>query len=235
MREIAIFLKLFEVKEIKIKTRYKEIIKKNYFPIYTFNIRNLGLNKKLFFYRFYLPIKLKLILFFRTGVFPVRFKSLLIKFTDIVTSKRSVFLVYKIRKDKLLNFCNFFLSKNIPKIFLENFSDLKYNYKKLYWPKKPKFIITTHGQYYDEIFKFYLARQKGRNCKLMINQHGSILENYNNTQNFHYYIDYQICDKILTWGNYNKFKCEPLFVNTVEEKKNRQKIKNNKILLVTYN
>jgi putative transferase (TIGR04331 family) len=235
MREIAFFLKLFEVKEIKIKINYKEIIKKSYTPINTFNTINLGLNKKLFFYRFYLPIRLKLNFFFRIGVFPIRLKSLLIKFTNIVTSKRSVFLVYKIKKDKFLNFCNFFLSKNIPKIFLENFNDLSYNYEKLNWPKKPKYIITTHGQYYDEIFKFYLAQQKSRNCKLMINQHGSILENYNNTQNLHYYIDYQICDKILTWVNYNKFKCEPLFVNTVDEKKNRQKFKNNKILLVTYN
>jgi putative transferase (TIGR04331 family) len=235
MREIAIFLKLFEVKEIKIKINYKEIIKKSYTPIYTLNTINLGLNKKLFFYRFYLPIRLKLIFFFRIGVFPIRLKSLLIKFTNIVTSKRSDFSVYKIKKDKFLNFCNFFLSKNIPKIFLENFNDLSYNYEKLNWPKKPKYIITTHGQYYDEIFKFYLAQQKSRNCKLMINQHGSILENYNNTQNIHYYIDYQICDKILTWANYNKFKCEPLFVNTVDEKKNRQKFKNNKILLVTYN
>ena len=58
-----------------------------------------------------------------------------------------------------------------PKIFLENFNSLEYELSKLSWPKKPKYILTSYP-YYEEVFKYYCAKNKMLGSKVIITQHG---------------------------------------------------------------
>ena len=69
-----------------------------------------------------------------------------------------------------------FIKENIaisfPKIFLENYKSLETIYSELNWVKNPKFIMTSYGHYYDEIFKIYCSKNKISNSKVFIFQHG---------------------------------------------------------------
>ena len=60
----------------------------------------------------------------------------------------------------------------LPKSFLENYLELEEHYKKNNWPNNPKYILTTYGQYYDEVFKIYCAKSITKGSKLLIFEHG---------------------------------------------------------------
>ena len=118
---------------------------------------------------------------------------------EISNSKpRNLFYKYKTSKDNFLNFANSFLIKNFPEIFLEKYSNLERIYRNILWPKNPNFIVTTHAQFYDEIFKIYTAKNVLRGSKFLIVQHGG---NYGIEKTFiSYDIEKRICDRFLTWG-----------------------------------
>ena len=119
----------------------------------------------------------------------------------------------------------------MPKIFLEDFLILKKTYKNLNWPKKPEYILSSYGQYYDEVFKFYCA-QKIDNTKFYILQHG-----YNNMfADKDFYsgnIDKKISTSFLTWGKNFKDNSKPFIFplkSHFEEKINPNK----KIIIIAY-
>ena len=117
-------------------------------------------------------------------------------------------------KSKKRNFSNFLISiikYNLPKIFLENFKDLENLYAKSKWPKNANHIITSYGQYYDELFKFYVANTvQNKIGKFYILQHGYgnifIKNDYYNV-----FLDRKISNLYLSWGNLKRKKNKPLF------------------------
>ena len=191
--------------------------------------------KKIFFYRFFIPLKIKLKLILNNLIIAFRIskeKKIIILKNE---NKRDGFYKYNKEKDKFLNFLNYFLIYNFPKIYLENFESLENQYTKVNWPKKPDYIVTTHGHYYDEVFKYYTARKQKKGSKFLVAQHGSggfyFDDNY-----FNVYHDNRISDRYLTWGwNKNK-KTYPLFLTTVQGKREKEFSfsPKKKILLILY-
>lgn len=149
-------------------------------------------------------------------------------------------LTFNLSKFKHKTFTNFLiysLKFNFPKIYLEKFSELEKIYSKSKWPQNINFIITSYGQYYDELFKLFVVNQKEKfkKTKYCMLQHGygNIFskDNYYNI-----YLDKKISDLYLTWGNLKTKNILPFFYtrlsgNPIESFKFR---KQNKILLLTY-
>ena len=135
-------------------------------------------------------------------------------------------------KNKLFQFLVKNLKYNLPKIFLENFPLLEKTYKKLNWPKNPEYIVTSYGQYYDEVFKIYCAH-KSKNSKIYILQHG--LNNiYADGDFYHGNLDKKISDKFLTWGNLKKDNSLPFIFPNHNKNIYKKRNKSKKILLIMY-
>ncbi|MGE3609161.1 MAG: LIC12162 family protein [Bacteriovoracaceae bacterium] len=85
----------------------------------------------------------------------------------------------------------------IPSSYLESYKNLKsqaFNY----FPSKVKNILTSNAIDYDDVFKIWVAFQKEKGSRLIINQHGGQygaafqlpLEDH----------EIKVCDQFLTWG-----------------------------------
>ena len=125
-------------------------------------------------------------------------------------------MISKKKRLTLKNFKNFLLSKlvdNIPKIFIENFEQLEKEYKKSKWPENPKYILTSYGHHYDELFKYFVAdkTQNYKKTNFFILQHGyaNIFLHYSSYYNFY---ESKISSGLITWGKKkNKKYLKPFF------------------------
>ena len=205
-------------------------------PVYK-SIKSFFNPKKFFFYKFQLPQKIKTKFFLKNYYFD--FKK--IKYLQIKKNKnkkknltREGFYKFKKTKDSFANFLNNFVEKNIPKIFLEDYHFLENSYLDLNWPKKPKYIFSSYGYFYDEIFKIYASKlREENNTKIILSQHGG---SYGMEENsFETFFETKIADRFLTWGWKNNKKHYPLFITSVENEKKIFKFNiKNKIILVLY-
>jgi len=141
---------------------------------------------------------------------------------------------------KKRDFENFLISTvkyNLPKIFLENFNDLEKIYLKSKWPKNAKYIITSYGLYYDELFKFYVSDEisKNKNIKLCILQHG-YANIFKSDDFYNVWLERKISDIFLSWGEAKRKKNTPFFYPRVSGSKikNYKFKKNKNILILTY-
>ena len=132
-----------------------------------------------------------------------------------------------------------FIKENIiitfPKIFLENYNSLEKVYSNLNWIKNPKYIMTSYGHYYDEIFKIYCSKNIINKSKIYIFQHGDGgIYDYDDFYNMGW--DKILCDKYFVWGknpkkNYHKFYFTKKYLNSkIKFKKNFY----DKILIIMY-
>ena len=192
--------------------------------------------KKFFFYKFQLPKKIK-IKFFLSKCYFI-FKK--IKYVQNLKNEnnkslRDEFYNFKNSDDDFINFLNKFLKNNFPRIFLEDYSRLENSYLKLNWPTKPKYIFTSYGFYYDEIFKIYASKLRENDyTKLIIGQHGGSSGMEDNS--LETFFETKISDRYLTWGWKENKKHYPLFATTVEDIKKKFFFnKKNKIILVLHN
>ncbi len=110
---------------------------------------------------------------------------------------------FKIRNntkdDDFTKFIKNIIMHNIPLSFLEEFKEIRKLNKRLNWKKNPKKIFTSSSNFYDDIFKIWLAEKKENGCKLFLGQHGSQFINKFCTVDFY---AQKTSDKILTWGNH---------------------------------
>ena len=199
-----------------------------------YNQINFYLSKnKIFFYKFDIPLNLKIKLLLSNFQFALKFKKKYLDEKIKNTKPRDSFYKYETSNDKFLNFANSFLTKNFPKIFLEEYQNLEETYKKILWPKNPNFIITSHAQYHDEIFKIYTAKKILNGSKYLIAQHGG---NFGIEKNaFNISMEMKVCDRFLTWGWKRDQKTHPLFLTTIHGKKtNKILFKKKKLMLVVY-
>ena len=111
---------------------------------------------------------------------------------------------------------------------------LENSYRDLNWPKKPKYIISSYGYFYDEIFKIYASKlREEKNTKLILSQHGG---SYGMEENsLETFFETKISDRFLTWGWKSNKKHYPLFITSVHNEKKIFKFnKTKKIILVLY-
>ncbi len=89
------------------------------------------------------------------------------------------------------------LKSNIPKIFLEGYSDLKIDISRKF-TKNPKAIFSTNAWYFNDSFKLLAAEMKKKGSKLFAVQHGGIegVGRYESEENHLI----EICDKYFMWG-----------------------------------
>jgi putative transferase (TIGR04331 family) len=191
--------------------------------------------KKYFFYKFYIPKRFRIKMMLKNLFINIKVGISKLSFSDIKIDRNN-FYNFKKGSDKFMNFINEILPENFPKSFLENYKQLEKSLNCLSWPKNIKYIFTTHGHYFDDLFKLYVAQQREIGSTFVIGQHGygGFLKN-NNFYSILY--DYMVCDKYVSWGGKKNKKTAPLFINTVYKKNYSNKIKfhpKNKILLELY-
>ena len=87
---------------------------------------------------------------------------------------------------------------HLPKIFLENFEDLKNFSAKSNLPQKPKKIMTSSALWYDSFFSYHVAKLSEHGTKIIYGQHGGAygITSYSWPE-LH---EKKIADKYLTWG-----------------------------------
>jgi len=244
--EIFKFIGNTKIRYIKTKKKinFKDIKSQSDIHSRYVDIKIFSLKDKIFIYRFNLTFNMKLKLMIKNLQFPYKgsFKSI----PKNNEKKRKEFYFYKKTNDEFLNFANYFVKKNLPKIFLENYENLEKTYEKLKWPKNPKYIITSHAHIIDDVFKIYVAKKKIKGSKFLISQHGA-----GGHYEQHLYYDFKVCDRYLVWGKGAKLnaikgiakqgakqdkKTYPLFASQYQnlEKKEFKFNRKKKLLLVVY-
>ena len=123
--------------------------------------------------------------------------------------------------------------KNLPKIFIEDFSNLENNLKSYKYSKNPKTILTSGTLSHDTMFSYYVARNVEKGSKLLIVQHGGCYGQFL----FHSEQDHEIkiSDKYLTWGwKDNKKKVIPFgsFNPIIKNKIYKDKEKKNLLIIL---
>ena len=103
------------------------------------------------------------------------------------------------RDDSFTKFVKKIIMSNVPISFLEEFKEIRKFNENLNWNKNPKKIFTSNSNFYDDIFKIWLAEKKENGCKLFLGQHGSQFINKFCTLDFY---AQKTSDKILTWGSH---------------------------------
>ncbi len=232
------FLNICKIQNIEINNKINirnKILLLDHNPGY-FNMKYFFLSsEKIFFYRFFIPLKEKLKILI--SKFTIAIKTSGEKKIKLSEKKndRDNFYFFEETNDQFYNFVNYFLVKNFPKLYLENYNDLEEECSKVSWPKDPKKIVTTHGHYFDEVFKIYTAKKRLNGTKFLVLQHGSG-GFYKDDNYFNVYHDVKLSDRYLTWGWKKTEKTYPLFINTVQGKKikNFKFNFNKKILLILY-
>ncbi|WP_440931808.1 LIC12162 family transferase [Candidatus Pelagibacter sp.] len=114
-------------------------------------------------------------------------------------------------KFKNKNFENFLLENLyffLPTQFFENFYFIKKQSKKIYFPKKPKIIFTSHGLSNYTLSKFYVAEKVNECSKLIHGQHGGVYGSDLFTSHEEY--ERSVSDLYLTWGWKENEKTHPV-------------------------
>lgn len=102
------------------------------------------------------------------------------------------------------------LKYNFPQIFLENYKLAEEELKKYNLPSRPKLIISSVDDAFNEPFKFFVAKNTINKCKLFHLQHGG---SYGTSDDYPLEkIQIKLNDKFFSWGWSNKSKkTEKLF------------------------
>ena len=112
--------------------------------------------------------------------------------------------------EKFSDFLNNQIINFIPRIYLENFEEIK-NKVLNKFPKNPKLIVTANAYQSNDSFKIWAAYNTQRKVPLIIHQHGGTfgLSKYNQTETH----QLKISDEFISWGwdkeNYNNIKYLP--------------------------
>jgi putative transferase (TIGR04331 family) len=168
------------------------------------NVLNYSFSKSHFFYDVSLKNKFIYILkYFNKFFFKKAIKKKSINFQK--KNNREDFYLFNKISDKFVNFINFSLEWNFPRIFLENCFKLEDIYDKLNWPKKPKYIYSETAHNFDEVYKIYLAKKRLMGSKIAFFQHG-YGGFFDNNNYFNIFYEKKICDKYFAWGSNLKEK-----------------------------
>jgi len=107
----------------------------------------------------------------KLGQLPMRFHEKEIKTYPDDQELRQTLIVDYMPKDEFEKFLIKMISIQIPKAYLEGYSDLDTSVNKFSWPKDPKAIISS-SIISNDFFKCWAATRKEKGSKLIISQHG---------------------------------------------------------------
>jgi putative transferase (TIGR04331 family) len=157
----------------------------------------LGRDDEYFFISTYLGLKQNLLVQIKLGQVPKLWQS-------IVASE--VVMCENARRWKMLgggdqefeHLVCALIPKNIPKLYLEGYSNLQKISLQAPWPKTPKTIFTCNSFISDDVFKAWAARKVEKGAPFVIGQHGG---NYGMAL-WNFSEDHQlaIADRYMTWG-----------------------------------
>jgi len=152
---------------------------------------------------------------------------------NINTEIRNIFFKKIINKNKkgIENFLFQLSFFTFPKSFLENFDEIYQIANKINWPSKPKFILTSYGQYNDEFFKSYCAQKILSGAKLLIFQHGAG-GIFADKEFYGQRYDLNIAHKFYSWGKNRKENSRSFFYNKKIISQSVFKFSNKKKILV---
>lgn len=131
------------------------------------------------------------------------------------------------------SFARDMITIQIPTIYIEGYSKLIEQTKKLSWPKKPKFIFTSNSLIGDDVFKAWAADKVENGSRLVAGQHGG----HYGIGRWSFFEDHEIAvsDSFLTWGwtEPANFKTEPIGVFSEKQPLGVKHSKQSNALLVT--
>lgn len=157
----------------------------------------LGRDDGFFFISTYLDIKQNLRLQFKLGQVPQLWQS--VEVSDVAMCKSARQWIMSGGGNQEFEFLvRTLIPKNIPKLYLEGYSNLVKVSNHTPWPKNPKIIFTSNSFIDDEVFKVWAAGKVERGTPLVVGQHGG---NYGMAL-WNFIEDHQlaIADRYLTWG-----------------------------------
>ena len=114
------------------------------------------------------------------------------------------------RNGKFSDFLNSQIINFIPRIYLENFEEIK-NKVLNKFPKNPKLIVTANAYQANDCFKIWAAHYVQKNIPLIIHQHGGTfgISKFNQTETH----QIKTSDKFISWGwnmkEFNNIKTLP--------------------------
>ena len=106
-------------------------------------------------------------------------------------------LVFSDTSDPFSKFLNNQIINFIPRIYIENFNEIKEKVLRKY-PRNPKLIVTANAYQANDSFKIWTAHHTKLNVPLIIHQHGGTfgISKYNQTETH----QLKISDHFVSWG-----------------------------------
>ena len=173
----------------------------------------------------------KLFLYVISLSLPAKFFTPYYEITKTIDTK---FRNKNVEQDHEKDFLNFFKSiffKSVPKSFIEDYVKIKSTHQNSYWPKKPKVILTSIANIYNDVFNNYCSEKKLLNTKLCVYQHGGTYKV--NKYNFGEFMEQRLADIYLTYGWTSGKKTYPFFFSTNKTEKNFKKNQNAKGIIIS--
>ena len=226
-------IKEFNIPHKKISKKYqinhkidtqKQLLK-NKFRNLLYSVNNMFSNyfNDIVFFELYVPYSKLFRLQFKLGQLPyIGEKSISSSNRKTDFDKRKKINLSR-TNEKFSDFLNNQIINFIPRIYLENFEEIK-NKVLNKFPKNPKLIVTANAYQSNDSFKIWAAYNTQRKVPLIIHQHGGTfgLSKYNQTETH----QLKISDKFISWGwNNQKFNN---IINLSALKINSEKINYNK-------
>ncbi len=188
-------------------------------------------NSKIIIIDCYISKLEKLFIYLISWSFPTKF------FTPYYEITKKIDLDFRnksIEQNQEKDFLNFFKSiffETVPKSFVEDYVKIKSTHQNSYWPKKPKIILTSIGNIYNDVFNNYCSEKKLFNSKLYVYQHGGTYKV--NKYMFGEFMEQRVADTFLTYGWTSGKKTYPFFFSTNKKEKNFKKKKNAKGIIMS--
>ena len=173
-------------------------IKRKLARVYTSFSSSLCRDTEYFFISSYLGLKQDLHLQLKLRQLPKLWRPVALPVSSLDRASRH----WKISKignvDEFRALVSELIPRQIPKAYLEGYSELVTLTEKLPWPKNPRAIFTSNSFNSDDVFKVWAAGKVESGTPLIIGQHGG---NYGMGL-WNFLEDHQIAisDRFLTWG-----------------------------------
>jgi putative transferase (TIGR04331 family) len=186
-------------------------------------------NKKYFFYGSSLKKIDQLKLEISLGQLPSLYDVDVNKEINIKINDRALFDINFSKSNKFESFLSRIIPLQIPKYYLEGYSELYNECKKRHWPSNPELIITSSSIITCDIFKFWTADKVENGTKLIVSQHGGHygVGKWNSSEDH----EVSVADVFLSWGWKGK-GVYPLSSAKLASKKDKRKSRKKSYILM---
>ena len=135
-------------------------------------IQKIRKNRNYLIDKTYLPFEIEKKLEIMLGECPSFYDVSQAHYKNIDYSLRKKINLKKENLQNLETFIRKILPESLPTSIVESANNILKNLDKTNFPKNPKVIFTSNSYDFDEVFKFYTAKNVDTGCKYYIGQHG---------------------------------------------------------------